>query len=281
VPLQSGQTEGVEVKRKNMKHVLALAPAAAFAAATAPKRKAEDMPGLAIRNDAGLGRELLIYGTIGGGFWSDGITASGVAELLAEVGTGPLHVRINSGGGDVFQGTAIYSLLAQHPGKVTGTIDGLAASAATVIMLACDTLRVPKHAFGMIHDAMTMTYGNGDTHRDAGELLDKVYADKAGEDPEFWRAKMTVNGEDGTWYTGQEMVDAGLADEILELAKEDDEVAAHLSGWVNLLPSSIVSTLTLPPEPVEDDPAPEQLPAPEATNLGRDLAFAMLASNVK
>jgi ATP-dependent protease ClpP protease subunit len=252
------------INRRKRAFVQALAPAVALVESTHPAIPAADMPGLALRNSTDLGQELLIYGSIGGGFWSEGITAAGVAELLAQVGPKPIHVRINSGGGDVFQGTAIYSLLAQHSGIVTVTVDGLAASAASVIMLAGDTVRVPKHAFGMIHDAMTYTYGNGGTLRQTADLLDKVsgtiaemYADKAGEDAEHWRAKMTENGEDGTWYTGQELVDAGLADEILDLAKEDeDEVAARLSGWVDRMPSSIVATLTLPPEPVEDDPAP-------------------------
>jgi ATP-dependent protease ClpP protease subunit len=252
------------INRRKRGFVQALAPAVALAHDAAPKRAAADMPGLALRAaTTDLGAELMIYGVIGGGFWTDGITDAGIAELLAQVGPKPIHVRINSGGGDVFQGTAIYSLLAQHPGVVTVTIDGLAGSAASVVMLAGDVIRAPKHSFGMLHDAMTSPYGNSATLRRTADILDKVsgtmaemYADKAGEDAEYWRNVMTVNGEDGTWYTGEELVAVGLADEVLVLAKEDDEVAARLAGWVDILPSSIVSTLTLPPEPVEDDPAP-------------------------
>lgn len=209
-----------------------------------------EIPGLALRPraEAADTAEILIYGRIGGGGWfSDGISASDVAALLREAGPGPLNVRINSGGGDVFDGVAIHSLLARHPGTVTTYVDGLAASAASFIMLAGDHIISARNAFVMIHDAMTFTYGNGDTHRGNAELLDKVsgsiadmYAEKAGEDVEHWRNLMTVNGEDGTWYTGQEALEAGLVDELTstkEDPEEDGEVANLLKGWEALLPS--------------------------------------------
>ena len=108
-----------------------------------------------------------------------------------------------------------------------------------------------------------MTYGNGNTHRDTGELLDKVsdniadmYAERAGEDAAHWRDLMTVNGEDGTWYTGQEALDAGLVDEIVTSTKGEDEdaedVAAKLSGWSAFLPEKILSALKLPADPAEE-----------------------------
>lgn len=230
--------------------------------ATRPKR---DVPGLHLRPRAESGEtaELLIYGRIGGGGWfSEGISAADVAALLREAGPGPVNVRINSPGGDVFDGVAIHSLLARHPGTVTTYVDGLAASAASFIMLAGDRIVSARNAFVMIHDAMTVTYGNGNTHRDTGELLDKVsdniadmYAERAGEDAAHWRDLMTVNGEDGTWYTGQEALDAGLVDELTASTKgedEDEDVAAKLSGWSAFLPEKILSSLKLPTEPVED-----------------------------
>lgn len=220
--------------------------------------KARSIPGLSMtaRISTEAPAELMIYGQIGGGFWSDGVTASDVAALLRELGPGPVNVRINSPGGDVFQGVAIHSLLARHPGTVTTYVDGLAASAASFIMLAGDRIVAARNAFVMIHDAMTMTYGNGDTHRAAGELLDKVseniadmYAERAGEDTEHWRNLMTVNGEDGTWYTGQEALDAGLVDELTQVPDDDDSTDALLAAWTDVLPSKISANLKLPPEP--------------------------------
>ena len=232
-------------------------------------------PGLAFtpRASADVPAELMIYGRIGGGGWfDDGISGADVAALLREAGPGPLNVRINSGGGDVFDGVAIHSLLARHPGTVTAYVDGLAASAASFIMLAGDRIVAARNSFIMIHDAMTMTYGNSETHAKAIELLDKVsaniadmYAERAGEDAAYWRNLMTVNGEDGTWYTGQEAMDVGLVDEITAVAddEEDDAVigaraARLLAGWQNILPGDIAAKVRAQ---VVDDPVDDKTPA--------------------
>lgn len=263
------------MNKKQRGFVQALAPAistAMRACAQCRDRDASTIPGLAVRPRASAAApaEIMIYGQIGGGFWSDGINASDVAAVLRDIGAGPLRVRINSPGGDVFQGTAIYSLLAQHAGHVDVDVDGLAASAASIIMLAGDTIRAPKHAFVMIHDAMTFTYGNQDTHIGNGELLGQVsgvlaemYADRAGEDTEHWRTKMTENGEDGTWYTGTEAHAAGLVDEITVITKgedaEDEQVAARLDGWSHHLAPRALAFLEQhrpAPEPDNETPAP-------------------------
>jgi ATP-dependent protease ClpP protease subunit len=241
----------------------ALQPAALIAMQRTKPRPVADVPGLAMRArpSAEAPAEILIYGRIGGGGWfMDGISAADVAALLREAGPGPVNVRINSGGGDVFDGVAIHSLLARHAGTVVTYVDGLAASAASFIMLAGSRVVAARNSFVMIHDAMTYTYGNGDTHRSAGDLLDKVsdniadmYAEKAGEDPPYWRNVMTEHGEDGTWYTGQEAMDAGLVDEITGTEDDDDETNALLSGWVDLLPATISANLKLPPEPTDQE----------------------------
>lgn len=276
----------------------ALAPAVEHALKSAPAGTGREVPGLSLtaRVNASAPAELYIYGQIGASFFMDGVTASDVANLLTEAGPGPVNVRINSPGGDVFQGVAIHSLLARHPGTVTTYVDGLAASAASFIMLAGDRIVAARNAFVMIHDAMTYTYGNGNTHRSSGELLDKVsdsiadmYAERAGEDAGHWRNLMTVNGEDGTWYTGAEAMDAGLVDEITAVADEsDDEVAARLSGWQALLPERARAFLAEHPvEEATEEEETEQTtegkiaPVYDADETGRDLAFAMLAANLK
>lgn len=263
-----------------------------------PEAPRRDVPGLAIRArpSADAAAELLIYGRIGGGgFFSEGISAADVAGQLREAGAGPLNVRINSGGGDVFEGVAIHSLLARHNGTVTVYVDGLAASAASFIMLAGDRIVSARNAFVMIHDAMTMTYGNGNTHRASGDLLDKVseniadmYAERAGEDVDHWRNLMTVNGEDGTWYTGQEALESGLIDELTEVkddAEEAEAVARMLSGWSGVLGAKALAFLAEHPEPAEEDddpePEPEDTPEQDETTNDRGLAFAMLAANLK
>lgn len=274
----------------------ALQPAVDVAMSRTPARPWSEAPGLAIKNSGDTDRELMIYGRIGGGGWFDeGIGASDVAAALRELGAGPIDVRINSGGGDVFDGVAIHSLLARHSGTVTMHIDGLAASAASFIAMAGDRIVMARNGFMMIHDGMTMTYGNGDSHRASAELLDKVsdniadmYAERAGEDVEHWRNLMTVNGEDGTWYTGQEAMEAGLVDEITggEEEKEARATARLLAGWSDRLPADVRASLPPledPPEDTDppDEPEEDEDPPAPPVNIGRELAFAMLAGNLK
>lgn len=253
---------------KRQREILAkLQPAAEVALNRQPARPSSP-PGLAMhkRVSADAAAELMIYGRIGGGGWFDeGIGAADVAAALRDAGPGPVNVRLNSPGGDVFDGVAIHSLLARHPGTVTVYVDGLAASAASFIMLAGDRIVSARNAFVMIHGAMTGTYGNAGTHREAADLLDKVsdniadmYAERAGEDPQHWRDLMDANREDGTWYTGQEAMDAGLVDELTEVP--DDEIewdnrrtAGALSAWSKLLPPAAREFISDHPVESEDD----------------------------
>lgn len=232
----------------------ALEPAVQFAMSgqRQQSRPLADVTGLAVRArvTAEAPADIMIYGRIGGGGWfMDGISASDVAAALKEAGPGPINVRINSGGGDVFDGVAIHSLLARHPGTVTTYVDGLAASAASFIMLAGERVVASRNSMVMIHDAMTMVFGAKNTLQRAVDLLDKVsdniadmYAEKAGEDVAYWRAKMEENGEDGVWYTGTEALDAGLVDEVTgtdDDEDEDEKVDNFLSGWINMLPAPV------------------------------------------
>lgn len=228
-------------------------------------RPISSVPGLAVHNEGGT-RELMIYGRIGGGSWYEqGIGATDVVAALRELGPGPVDVRINSGGGDVFDGVAIHSLLARHNGTVTMYIDGLAASAASFIAMAGDRVVMARNAFMMIHDGMTMTYGNGATHRGSADLLDKIsdtiadmYAERAGEDVEHWRNLMTTNGEDGTWFTGREALDAGLVDDLTGGEEVEDRTRRNLQGWRDLLPSPVA----------EEIPEEEESSAEEASEDG-------------
>lgn len=244
----------------------ALEPVVNFAMEHQPAPRAlADVTGLAVRNrvSAEAPGQLLIFGRIGGGGWfMDGISASDVAAALKELGPGPVDVLINSGGGDVFDGVAIHSLLAAHPGFITTENVGLAASAASFIMLAGDKVKTRRNAMTMIHDAMTGVFGAKARLQRAIDLLDKVsdniadmYAEKAGEDIAYWRAKMEENGEEGVWYSGEEAYEAGLYDEISGAEEDDEDVDNRLSGWVNMLPAPIAERIknSVPDEPVKDE----------------------------
>ncbi len=171
-----------------------------------------------VRNDAGGPTRVDIYDEIGwGGWFSEGVNAADFVKLLASI-EGDLEVHINSPGGDVFEGLAIYNSLAQRAGGVVTVVDGLAASAASFIAQAGKTRVIAPGAMMMIHEASGLCMGNAADMRELAELLDKVSANIAGLYAEHggavdaWRAAMKTE----TWYTAEEAVAAGLADSLAE-----------------------------------------------------------------
>lgn len=164
--------------------------------------------------------EIVMYGGVG---WE--IDAQGVLAALKDV-EGDVTIRMNSGGGDAFEGVAIKNVLRSHPGHVTVIVEGLAASAASVIAVGgADRLIMRPGAELMIHDAWTFADGNAaDLEKTAADLertsqaMAEIYAEKAGTAPEVMRQMM----RDETWFSAQEAVDAGLADAV-----EDGRVRAE------------------------------------------------------
>lgn len=157
--------------------------------------------------------DLYIYDEIG--YW--GVTASDLLNQLAELQASTINVRINSPGGDVFDGIAIFNALLSHPATVNTTVDALAASAASFIAMAGDTLTMAPHSQMMIHDASGITIGNAADMRQMADLLDRLsneiasmYAERAGGTTDTWREAMRAE----SWYGAQEAVDAGLADAV-------------------------------------------------------------------
>lgn len=160
--------------------------------------------------------EMMIYDEIG--YW--GVTAARFNSQLRDM-SGDITVRFNSPGGDVFDAFAIYNAIKAYDGHVTGQIDGLAASAASFIAMACDFIVANETSSWMIHDAIGMTMGNAADMQKMASLLDKssqqiaeIYAKRAGNTADYWRNLM----KDEKWFNGNESVDYGLADETVELA---------------------------------------------------------------
>ena len=165
--------------------------------------------------------ELLIYDYIDP--W--GVTAQGVvAELAALERTASIRVRFNSGGGDLFDGVAIYNALAAHPGKVISQIDGLAASAASLVALAGDEVEIATNAFLMIHHPWTFAIGNAEDLRAEADLLDKlshgalvsVYVAFTGQSEEQVRTWMAEE----TWFNADEALEHGFATKVVDLKEE-------------------------------------------------------------
>lgn len=159
--------------------------------------------------------ELVLYGFVGDDFWDEGFTASQVIDALAMLGRdADVTVRINSGGGYIDDGIAIYNALQAHRGKVSIVVDAIAASSASVIAMAGDTITMRAGALMMIHDPARFTWGNAGDHEKSTEQLNKladlmadIYAEQSGEDADAIREDM--KGE--LWLTGEEAVERGFA----------------------------------------------------------------------
>lgn len=176
--------------------------------------------------------ELLLYGPISEQtWWGDEVTPKQFAEDLKALGEKEkITVRINSGGGDVFAANAIYSLLKDNSADIIVKIDGLAASAATIVAMAGDEIQIPSNGMMMIHDPAVVLIGyyNTEDFAELTEVLEKVketiiiaYEKKTGKD----RDEISRLMKEETWMTGQEAVDLGFADTLL-----DEEVESILNG---------------------------------------------------
>lgn len=171
--------------------------------------------------------EVMIYGEIG---WE--VTASQFVKDLAMLEADHINVHVNSPGGDVFDGVAIYNSLRQHSAKVTVYVDSLAASAASFIAQAGDEVIMLRNAEMMIHDASAFAWGNEETMLQTAGILGRVsnniadiYAQRAGGTVEEWRAIMQAE----MWYSAQEAIDAGLADKLLD--HDDEDAAEAKNSW--------------------------------------------------
>ncbi|MEP3049425.1 MAG: head maturation protease, ClpP-related [Roseibium sp.] len=187
--------------------------------------------------------ELVLYGFVGDNYWREGFTSVEVLQALAEHGTDKdLTVRINSGGGYAFEGQAIYNALVAHVGKVTVKVDAIAASAASTIAMAGDEIIMCAGSELMIHDPSGVTYGTAADHEKAKAALDKlgsqmaaIYAARSSNDADDVRQVM----KDETWFTAEEAVEAGYADDTTE-AKSKPVAAFDFRIYANA-PSRLVS----------------------------------------
>lgn len=185
--------------------------------------------------------ELLLYGEISDfTWWGDEVTPKQFREDLDAIGdVSEIKVFINSPGGDVFAGQAILSMLKRHKAKIIVYVDGLAASAASVVAMAGDTIIMPRNAMMMIHKAWTWGIGNADDFRKLADDLDKIgesiinaYEDKTSLD----REKITELLSAETWMTAEEAVEYGFADEV----EAEKQIAASLNDGVFAINGQVV-----------------------------------------
>lgn len=171
---------------------------------------------------------IYLYSDIGGYF--DGVTAKQFAKDLNDLGAvREINLRINSVGGSVFEGFAIYNLLSQHPATISVDVDGIAASIASVIAMAAapGALRMAANATMMVHRPWSMAVGDAETMRKEADLLDKLdgqirgtYVRRTGAEPAAVAAMMLAE----TWMDAEEAVTAGFADTVTA----EQAIAAHI-----------------------------------------------------
>lgn len=183
-----------------------------------------------ITNDTGADAELLLYGAISDSSWyEDDITPRLFATELKALGGRPLTVRVNSPGGDVFAAQSIYNLLKSYSGHVTVRVDGLAASAATIVTCAGDTIIMPRNALYMIHNPSTMAWGDAKEMRTTADVLDtvretilSVYRKRTGD--RLTNDELTAMMDEETWLTADEALAYGFVDRIDEESKVTNRI---------------------------------------------------------
>ncbi len=199
------------------------------------------------------GRSLYFDGYIAQDSWYDDEISPKQfkSELYAD--TGDVTVWLNSPGGDVFGASQIYAMLKEYPGKVTVKIDGIAASAASVVAMAGDRVYMAPVAMMMVHNPATMIFGEASDFESGIAMLSEVkegiinaYESKTG----LSRMKIAKMMDAETWFSAKKAVELGFADEVLYEAKDISEEEGFIYDRV-----TVVNALRkkLPKAPAEKD----------------------------
>lgn len=160
----------------------------------------------------------------------DGTTAKDFVQELRSLDVDRINLHINSPGGYVNDGLAMYNAIQQHSAEVVAFIESQASSAASFVAMAADKVVIAKNAKMFIHDAQGFGLGNAADFRSLADMLDEesaniaaIYDAKAGGGTKKWRDAMQADNGFGTTYRGQAAVDAGLADEVMALPAKNVE----------------------------------------------------------
>ena len=193
------------------------------------------------QNAAADEADIDIFDVIGGDMWDGGgIKAADFVKELRGITAKRINVHINSPGGYVTDGLAIYNALRLHDAEIIALIESQAASAASFVAMAADKIKIAPSAKIFIHDAQGFGLGNAADMAALAALLEEesdniagIYAEKAGEDVAFWREAMRANDGIGTSYRGQEAVDIGLADELIDMPKRRNLHQFRIAALLN------------------------------------------------
>ena len=200
----------------------------------------ETLPSALARWDGGIkaattdDNTISVFDVIGQDYWGEGITAKRIAGALRAMNGADVTVNINSPGGDMFEGLAIYNLLREYEGHVTVKVLGIAASAASIIAMAGDDIQIGRGAFLMIHNCWLYAMGNRHDFAELAQSLEPfdtamadIYAARSGLD--FAAVQKLMDAE--SYIGGSDAVAKGLADSLLSadaVSDGDESPAAAL-----------------------------------------------------
>lgn len=223
--------------------------------------------------------DLYIYGDVEGDrydFWTDEVMESETSathfreELESHPDVNQINIYINSYGGSVFEGTAIYNQLKRHPAHKTVYVDGIAASIASVIAMAGNEIVMPKNALMMVHNMWMFVQGNADELRKAADDLEKI--NEAGREAYLQKAgdKLTPDliaklEDDETWLTAEECIRYGLADRYAEQDADMEKASevlekAHLNLEQRIkFHTSLAAQLRAMITPKEEEKEPSEI----------------------
>jgi ATP-dependent Clp protease protease subunit len=187
-----------------------------------------------------------------------GVSAGQFIDALKGM-SGPVSLRVNSPGGDVFAARAMAQAMREYPGEITATVDGVAASAASIIAVSASSCAMAPGSMLMIHDAWTICCGDGEDMLAQAALLEKIdgtiaatYAAKGKGDAAHYASLMDAE----TWFTPEEALAEGLCDTVIEETPSAKPKAWNLAAFANAPQAAAPEPLATPepaPEPVIDN----------------------------
>jgi len=214
---------------------------------------------------------LQLYGDVG-----MDVLAADVARALEQAGGRDVTINLFSYGGDAGEGLAIHDILARYQGQKTIVIDGVAASAGSMVAMAGDRVVMPDNALLMIHNCWSMAAGDAESLRTSAALLDtysasyrQTYARKSGKDESQVDEWMAAGAGAGTWFTAAAAVEAGLADEVVAPVDVRASVPALPADRFTNPPAALLrSWAALPSLSTEDNPKPSLIPMTSQSQAG-------------
>jgi HK97 family phage major capsid protein len=236
------------------------------------------MKGIQLKNKSDKTAEMLIYEDIGEGFFTSGVTAQGFLKDLKALGdVNTIDIRINSNGGSVFDGIAIYNALKRHPAQKNVYVDGIAASIASIIAMAGDSITMGDGTFLMIHKASGLAMGNATDMRATADILEgidaqlvDIYATKTGMDAQTLSDMMDAE----TWMNATDSIEMGFANELGDVMK----IAAHANfERFHNIPEALTNSHSGPTE-VPDEPEVEIITPVITSTLKKETTMNIMES---